>query len=222
MLKPEKLFPPRDYRLMVVLLLVGALLTCVSLFFVDLPVARWCYEHQEWPKPWKELRKLVMLLEIFGHFWGAALLLVALPILDPAMRPRWKRVLGIFLAIGLAPNIVKLSLARFRPRYFFTEDYQGLRDSFTDTFGAWFPLLESKSILQSFPSGHSTLAFGMAVVLTWLYPRGRWLFVTLAIAVLVQRVVSCAHFPSDTIVGAVLGTLLATLLLPAEKKSSLP
>lgn len=57
----------------------------------------------------------------------------------------------------------------------------------------------------SWPSGHSTLAFSIAAVLTYLSPRGRWLFVVLAALCAVTRVVMQAHFWSDALFGSVLG-----------------
>ncbi len=66
--------------------------------------------------------------------------------------------------------------------------------------------------LQSYPSGHSATAFGLACGLAWLYPRGRWLFVVFAVLAMMQRIESGAHFVSDTLAGAAIASLTAGLL----------
>lgn len=58
----------------------------------------------------------------------------------------------------------------------------------------------------SFPSGHSTVAFAVATVLAHRYPKRKWLFYGVAGAVGLARVISKAHFPSDVLVGAAVGT----------------
>lgn len=55
------------------------------------------------------------------------------------------------------------------------------------------------------PSSHAGVAFGAAFAMAWIFPRFRWLFVALAAACALSRVVAGAHFLSDVYVGAVLG-----------------
>jgi membrane-associated phospholipid phosphatase len=57
----------------------------------------------------------------------------------------------------------------------------------------------------SWPSGHATLAFATAAALTYLSPKGKGLFVGLAVACAITRVVMQAHFYSDIVFGAALG-----------------
>ena len=52
-------------------------------------------------------------------------------------------------------------------------------------------------------------AGGLAVALACLYPRGRWMFVLLAVSAGGQRVVSGDHFASDVVWGAGLGCFCA-------------
>ena len=61
----------------------------------------------------------------------------------------------------------------------------------------------------SFPSGHATLAFATAAALSYVFPRGRPLFIALATLTAISRVVQEAHFWSDTLFGAALGWSIA-------------
>lgn len=58
----------------------------------------------------------------------------------------------------------------------------------------------------SFPSGHTSAAFAVATVLANRHPKHRLLFYGLATAVGFARLRSSAHFPSDVLVGAGVGT----------------
>jgi undecaprenyl-diphosphatase len=57
----------------------------------------------------------------------------------------------------------------------------------------------------SFPSGHSAAAFSALIALGSLFPRARPLLWTYAVMIALSRVVIAAHYPSDVIVGAVVG-----------------
>ena len=83
--------------------------------------------------------------------------------------------------------------------------------SVAESFSHWMPLLTNPSRLQSFPSSHVATAAGLAVVLIWCYPRGRWLFPLLCLLAACQRLVIGAHFLSDTFWGAALGVLVGTV-----------
>jgi undecaprenyl-diphosphatase len=60
----------------------------------------------------------------------------------------------------------------------------------------------------SMPSGHAMMAFAGAVVLAAVLPRARWALLALAAGVALSRVYLGVHFPSDVIVGAVLGAAI--------------
>jgi membrane-associated phospholipid phosphatase len=149
------------------------------------------------------------IFEPFGHGLGVALVLLAVHQLDPKRRWAIPRVLACALAAGGAADLLKMGLARTRPNSL-PLDFSG---SAWATFGQWFPVLRNASDFQSFPSAHTATAAGLAAALIWLYPQGRFLFTMLVVMVGCQRIVSRAHFPSDVLIGAATGCLVATLFL---------
>lgn len=72
-----------------------------------------------------------------------------------------------------------------------------------------FPCFPASYSYASFPSGHATTAFATAFILAFWYPRLRGPFLGLAVLVGLSRVVLGAHFPSDVLLGAVLGSGVA-------------
>ena len=60
---------------------------------------------------------------------------------------------------------------------------------------------------QSFPSGHSAAAFTLAGVLAFFYPRLRWMFWLLATGCAASRYFDAVHWPSDCLVGVVIGLI---------------
>jgi membrane-associated phospholipid phosphatase len=132
-----------------------------------------------------------------------AAIALAIYVLDPARRRKLARVLAMSFGAGMVANWLKLLVARVRPHRF---DFAG---TVQDTFLRWLPLGAGGSARQSFPSGHTATAVGLAIGLAWLYPRGRWLFAGMAVLVASQRVVSGAHYCSDTLVGMAVGWVFA-------------
>lgn len=68
---------------------------------------------------------------------------------------------------------------------------------------------------NSFPSGHTATAFGLAMLLVLLYnPSKVWTYILFLIAVLVgfSRIYLSQHFLQDVIVGAMIGSLISILI----------
>jgi len=66
-------------------------------------------------------------------------------------------------------------------------------------------LVGKPSLDPSFPSGHVTIAFAMAVVLSSKEPRFKWFWYLLAILICFSRVYLGKHYPLDTAGGAAVG-----------------
>lgn len=73
---------------------------------------------------------------------------------------------------------------------------------------------------HSFPSGHTTTSFACATVLAAYVPRWRVPLFVLAALIGLSRLYNGMHYPTDVLAGAVLGVLIALLLLGADRRRS--
>lgn len=65
----------------------------------------------------------------------------------------------------------------------------------------------------SFPSGHTLHAVSFSTVAVAYYPRLAWLVLPFTVLVALSRLVLGLHYPSDVLAGALLGGLLAVLIV---------
>ena len=63
----------------------------------------------------------------------------------------------------------------------------------------------------SFPSGHTTAGFSLAVILASHFPAYSFVMYSLAATIGVSRIYTGMHYPSDVLSGAFLGTGFALL-----------
>lgn len=162
---------------------------------VDLPLSRALVTEQSL----EFLHGLLGSIEPFGQPTAILVTAAAIALCDRRRRGAVLRLVAAALGSGLAADIIKLLVARSRPHSF---DLAGtVWSSFRDAF----PGFGNQSQWQSFPSAHTATAVGFALALSHLFPAGRWLFVTLAGLVALQRIEAGAHYLSDTCWGAAVG-----------------
>lgn len=172
---------------------------CVfSWIYVDIPVAEFFHQSRLFRQPSKIITRL-------GNS-GIWIVGAAIGIIYGFYKEEAKSYISKFLALvlslaasGLLVTLLKIMVGRYRPRAWV---HQGIY-SF-DPFGVAY----SKC---SFPSGHSQTIFAVMVSLAFIFPKGRWIFLGLALLVSATRIALTNHFISDVIVGAYIGTLMAIL-----------
>lgn len=159
---------------------------------LDIPIAVSCAgDHSRFAADFWEIA------EVFGHGIGATLIIIAAMILGALPWRCLPWLISGSLGAGMLANVLKLCVSRSRPR-----DYDLSQGTVWGTFirgdSDW-------KAMQSLPSSHTATAVGLAVVLSAMFPRGRYLFAALALLVGLQRVATNAHFPSDVFAGAAVG-----------------
>jgi len=112
-----------------------------------------------------------------------------------------------FLAVAISGAVVQVLKAAFeRPRLAYPGD-PVIRLLQHPT------LFDYSSKYASFPSGHTTVSFAVAYVLSKSFPRLRVFFYAMAAFVAASRVYLGAHYPSDVAAGALLGLSIGWLLI---------
>lgn len=136
---------------------------------------------------------------------GEAAFAIAVLIILFNLRKKANKAAGILLLAGLTPTyyaieFLKKFVARPRP-------YNALTDVHLIGQAGGF----------SFPSGHATIAFMTAVILSHYFKRGRTIFYLLAVAVCVSRVYVGVHYVSDVAAGAIIGSAIGFVLVKIAK-----
>lgn len=125
---------------------------------------------------------------VFGDFW---------------QKTRRSNVFLIFCSIfatGVIVQVSKVFIGRSRPILFEALDFAGFYPPSLD----W--------VFNSMPSGHTAISFAGLVMIGMLAPRVKPLTWTLAVMIGVARVCVGAHWPSDVILGAFIGMVMADLV----------
>lgn len=166
-----------------------------------------------------DLAKAIELSEAFAHGFGAAAILgTVLLVAEDRRRLVW---IGITITVlsGVSANLAKAGFVRIRPHSvgsIVVDESQVIADAEVVAASFW------DARQRSFPSGHSATAWGLAIALSLIFPRGKYLFSSLAVLASLQRVVSGAHFPSDVFAGAAIAFLCAGCVIAwASRRASL-
>ena len=157
-----------------------------------------------------DVRRIIQLSEMFGHGFGLAVVGYLIWSLAPEKRRLFPRLLACTLLPGLAVNLIKSIIARRRPGFYYPEFTDNIGETWRGVVPDGFP--NHEYMTQSFPSAHAATAFGLAIALSWLFPRAKGAFFVFAFLAAIQRVVYGAHWASDVLVGSAIGIFVASLV----------
>lgn len=204
--KTPWLWPPRELAIATVAALV---ILFIGMVFVDGPTIRGVQHLPHW------LHSFFDAITDYGKsgwfLWPLGILFLVLAALPPMASPVQQRVLAaimvrvgfLFTAIalpGLFDTIIKRLIGRARPFV------GGHLDPTLFHLFVWRP------DYASLPSGHATNVLAVLVAFASLWPRTRTYFLIYAILIIVSRVVVTAHYPTDVVAGALVGTIGALMV----------
>jgi membrane-associated phospholipid phosphatase len=107
--------------------------------------------------------------------------------------------LVVHAVAGVASTALKHFVGRARPKFM----HVGVSEFSPFAGNGW----------DSFPSGHTTCSFAIATVLAVRFPKLRWGVFGIALAISASRLLRGSHFLTDIIAGAVLGVLIAVVVV---------
>ncbi len=179
------------------------------LFYFDEPVMAWIREvHKVHPDIGSVLQTGDRLMYFAAHgttmIAGAIIFYLFCRYIKRVHLYTAKALLIGLPAAGIGVQIVKHIAGRARPRI-------------SDSLIAIGPTLRSG--YDSFPSGHTAMAFCLAYILSRHYPPLRFLYYTFAAWEGLARIDGTSHFPSDVIGGAIFGIIVAKVV---ESKIPIP
>ncbi|WP_078544428.1 phosphatase PAP2 family protein [Litchfieldia alkalitelluris] len=144
-----------------------------------------------------DIRMLNRLFTTLTHLGGATFT-IAITLIIALFAPEPIRIVGIVCAISLALShipvaIIKKKYPRLRP-YLVLEQSKHQKNPLKD---------------HSFPSGHTTAVFSVVIPIIMMRPSLAIILLPLACLVAISRVYLGLHYPSDILVGGLLGSTVA-------------
>jgi undecaprenyl-diphosphatase len=134
-----------------------------------------------------------------------------LALLALGKRQFWMNALALAASAivgGIALHLIKNAVHAPRPLTVFASDIAAGK--------VYVNVMFERLYQNSFPSGHTQIAFTVATVLLWAFARAgklKWwgaaIILGIASLIGVSRIYVGAHFPSDVLGGAVLGSITA-------------
>jgi len=217
-------FTRRDAGRIAVAAIAGALIAGGVTFAFDAPI-------REAIQSFKIHRDLKRELEMLQQFGGTASMVIVGAVIGLVQPWRFRRMLDWLLAAGIGWVVfgaMKITTGRLRPRvphegsswigptgsFHVGEVGEGVKLP-SVTVDAFHPYQFWRTGVYeslSMPSTHTTHAAIAAAFLVGLYPRLRWLVVPWIIVVGFGRVHFGSHWPSDVVVGGILGWGLGAIV----------
>lgn len=181
--------------------IITSFIAIYAYFFLDRPIAQWSAHYCT--GKYNDFFVTVTQLGISTPYLiGSALLFFYFYYVKKILYLSY-HALFIFTAValsGIISDIIKIIVARFRPCMFFEKGLYG------------FDFFHRNSALNSFPSGHTTTAFALAMYVSLYWPRWAIVGWIIAIAVGASRVLLTMHYLSDVLAGTLVGTITVSFL----------
>jgi len=190
---------------------LAALVACVvavvfSYYFVDRSVAFFVHEHRI--ASFEEFRWLTEPPPMVQGWSPLVLVLLAIRRAFAPWRV-WQHTLFIACVSLIVADQFRESLGDICGRYW-PETWHNNNPSLISTGAYGFHPFEFGDDTGSFPSRHSARIMGFASVFWLAMPRGRWLYVIIALPMLLALIAMNYHFVGDVIAGSVLGAIAGT------------
>lgn len=163
------------------------------------------YGHNPFPDWLTEFNAVYLL-----YFMIAVIVIITAVTLIPKFTQYKKRGLELFI-LAFASSVVSRLLITEPLRIYFNR----LRP-FAALTGV--SQIIEHSAGKSFPSGHASIAFALAAVITFYYPKTGAFFFIAALIMGTGRMQAGVHFPGDILAGAAIGILTAFALQKIYKK----
>ena len=200
-----------DPRPLIVLTMIVLLVCIVLMVTIDKPAAFFIDRTMSAAgvQFWRDVSRLGkadthLVILVVLYLGGRALFLWTAPLGIARWYAHLARIglfgLASYALSGAVVQILKNILGRYRPKHLIQDGVYGFSPFSPD----W--------SFNSFPSGHSQSAFTIACVLSLVFPRATWFFLTLAATIAFSRVLNGAHFPSDIIFGSYVGIVSVLLV----------
>lgn len=190
--------------LALITLICGIILTTLAYFFADKPTAYFVFKH---PTP---IRHILLQLTYIPPI----ILTIIVPIvilgclIYMCWKPLTKFLLILFVtAINLSivyniKNSLKWSFGRTWPLTWTGNNPSLIKDN---VFG--FHFFHGGIGYSAFPSGHAAILATTITTLWVFYPKWRWLYIIVGLAVILSLLALNYHFVSDIIAGLTLGII---------------
>jgi membrane-associated phospholipid phosphatase len=187
-------------RQLLLVAFVALAFTVVSVFVIDVPLARLIgtppSNGAEWNHAFTAAMEIAFGMTLSKFALGAAL--IAAGVVAYAVR-RWRAAGLPLLFIGLThitarlvAGVLKNVFGRLRP---FEAEAAGWHDAFFADGGAM-------------PSGHAVHFWALYFPLALLFPRARWILLPLPVAISVARVLLNDHYLSDVVASVAIAALV--------------
>lgn len=185
-------------KFLLLALWIAAILASLA---IDRPVAEWVRDRKPLDKQRPTPAKVAYVIKLPGAFIPFTACLCVMLIFVHERRAIAALCLAASsILVGAAYQFIKWAAGRHRPVKII--DPLG----FHPFIGGWRGFFNESAL--SFPSGHAALSFATAGCLTVLFPRRGALFFIVAAITGLERIAENAHYVSDVVAGAGLGTII--------------